>query len=46
MNPELLYRREYDASELARKHPPHWFDRNKIAIHEMLEAALPAPASS
>jgi len=44
--PELLYRREYEAAELARKHPPHWFDGNKIAIHEMLEAALPAPAGA
>jgi hypothetical protein len=42
--PELLFRREYDAADLARKHPPHWFDRNKIAIHEAL--ALPAPAGA
>jgi len=46
MNPELLCRREYDAAELARLHRPHWFDRNKIAIHQMLEAALPAPAGT
>ena len=44
MIPDLLYRREYDASELTRRHPPHWFDRNKVAIHERLEAALPPPA--
>jgi len=42
MNPELLSRREYDAAELSRLHPPHWFNRNKIAIHEAL-AAEPAP---
>jgi hypothetical protein len=46
MNPELLHRREYDAAELARLHPPHWFDRNKIAIHEMLEAVLPPPTGT
>jgi len=46
MNPELLYRRDFDASELWRRHPPHWFDRNKVAIHERLEAALPPPAGA
>lgn len=44
MTPRLLFRREYEAGDLARRHPPRWRNPNKQAIHHALASSLPPPA--